>query len=411
MSALGYEPPRDPTAVMGRRTGAFVVDSLIILVPTALVASAEFEYLEENERGEIEVTGGALEPNDFCDRYNDEVGAFCFSAADRVYFTEGLSPAPSLTALGLAIVLMVVLHGVRGLTPGKALFGIRTVGEDGRPPGIGRALARWLMWIVDGAPWCLPLVGPITALSSVGHRRVGDMAAKTLVIRKEDAGHPVAVPGLESTAAGFGPGEPVGAGPAGYPPPPGAGSAYPPPADGRAYTAPPGTPSAPPGGAGPYPPPGGTAPSAQPGASTAYPPPGGATAYPPPGGSAPSPGPGGGTDQSWGPRGGADRQPGPGGGPDQPATPPGSADRQPGRGGGPDQRATPAPPTEQPRTGAGGERPTGGAGAAEPAGPASGDEAWYRPQWDPARGTYIVWDPRRSQWLGWDLHRQEWRPL
>lgn len=394
---------------MGRRIGAYLLDSLIILVPTGLLASAEFEYLEANEQGEIEVTGGALEPGDFCDRYvEQEGGGLCFAPFDRVYFTEGLSPAPSLTGLGLAVLLLVVVQGLRGLTPGKALFGIRTVGEDGRPPGIGRALARWLMWVVDGAPWCLPLVGPITALSSVGHRRVGDMAARTLVIRKQDAGHPPAVPGLGTTAAGYGPGEPVGAGPAGYPPPPGAGSAYPSPAGGSAYPAPPGTPSVPsagaspylpPGGSAAYPPPGGTAPPAHPGAATAYPPPGGSTAYPPPGGSAPSPGPVGGTDESWGP--------------------PGGGDREPGREGAADPRATPASPAEQPRTeaggerptGAGGERPTGAGGAAEPAGPAGGDEAWYRPQWDPARGTYIVWDPRRSQWLGWDLHGQEWRPL
>ena len=31
-------------------------------------------------------------------------------------------------------------------------------------------LVRWLLWIVDSAPWCLPLVGFITGLTTVGHR-------------------------------------------------------------------------------------------------------------------------------------------------------------------------------------------------------------------------------------------------
>jgi len=35
----------------------------------------------------------------------------------------------------------------------------------------------------------------------------------------------------------------------------------------------------------------------------------------------------------------------------------------------------------------------------------------YNPQWDPARGTYIVWSPERGQWLGWDDAAKEWKAL
>jgi hypothetical protein len=37
--------------------------------------------------------------------------------------------------------------------------------------------------------------------------------------------------------------------------------------------------------------------------------------------------------------------------------------------------------------------------------------ATYNPQWDAARGTYIVWEPGRGKWLGWDDSAKEWRPL
>jgi hypothetical protein len=79
---------------------------------------------------------------------------------------------------------------------GKLLLGIRTVREDGRAAGMGKALVRWLLWIVDGFPYFLPLVGFIVALTSTGHRRVGDMAAKTFVVRKAAMGSPIIVPGL-----------------------------------------------------------------------------------------------------------------------------------------------------------------------------------------------------------------------
>ena len=35
----------------------------------------------------------------------------------------------------------------------------------------------------------------------------------------------------------------------------------------------------------------------------------------------------------------------------------------------------------------------------------------YNPQWDPARGTYIVWSAERGHWLGWDDAAKEWKPL
>ena len=64
-----------------------------------------------------------------------------------------------------------------------------------------KALVRWVLWIVDGFPYFLPLVGFIVGLTTVGHRRVGDMAAKTFVVRRAAMGSPIVVPGLTAPPA------------------------------------------------------------------------------------------------------------------------------------------------------------------------------------------------------------------
>src|SRR5439155_168974 len=63
------------------------------------------------------------------------------------------------------LVIFVVIPGLRGWSPGKALVGIRLVNAEGSPPGILRAFLRYILWIVDGFPGYVlaPLVGFVTA--------------------------------------------------------------------------------------------------------------------------------------------------------------------------------------------------------------------------------------------------------
>ena len=68
--------------------------------------------------------------------------------------------------------------------------------EDGSVVGIPKAFIRWVLLLVDGQPCGIPLVGFITALTTQGHRRVGDMAAKTFVVRSSAVGSPIVVPGM-----------------------------------------------------------------------------------------------------------------------------------------------------------------------------------------------------------------------
>ena len=325
-------PAGDPTAVMGRRVAAWLVDSIIILAPSVALFTSELEYLEESELDQSGV--------DFCEEFMDREEGVCVDAGDRVYFSEGVPVAPWAVGLGLAILINVLIQAFKGWTPGKLLFGIRTVAEDGRVPGIGRAIIRWLLLIVDDL--CAGLVGLIVALTSKGHRRVGDMAAKTFVVGKEYMGSPIVVPGMTT----------------GY-------SAYP-----------------------------------------GYP------GYP--GGPPPTGGPGGGpsTPGSGAPGGGWGAQPGPPGEPAQAWAPPpawGPAPQQPEQAG-PATEPRPAgaePASETPRRDAAAtEQPRADApAAAEPGTPG------YNPQWDPARGTYIVWSAERGHWLGWDDTAKEWKRL
>jgi uncharacterized RDD family membrane protein YckC len=185
---MAYPVQTDPTAVFGRRCVAALLDAALVLIPVILLISSSFEY--------IEVADLPVDGQEFCDTYTDEQNGVCVHADDRVYFSDGDDSSGSLLWLGLTVALLVILQGLTGWTPGKLVLGIRCVREDGRACGVWKALVRWVLWIVDGFPYFLPLVGFIVGLTTVGHRRVGDMAAKTFVVRRAAMGSPIVVPGL-----------------------------------------------------------------------------------------------------------------------------------------------------------------------------------------------------------------------
>jgi uncharacterized RDD family membrane protein YckC len=93
-----------------------------------------------------------------------------------------LSTGGSFLLLVIAVLYYVILEGLYGRTLGKMITGIRVVdAATGNPPGIGKALIRTLLRIIDGI--FAYLVGFIIVLSSERRRRLGDMAAGTLVVR------------------------------------------------------------------------------------------------------------------------------------------------------------------------------------------------------------------------------------
>jgi uncharacterized RDD family membrane protein YckC len=86
---------------------------------------------------------------------------------------------------GILILLMFAfLEGKWGITPGKFLLRIRVLGTDLKPCGFGRALIRNLLKFVDG--FFNFMVGIMMIALSENWQRIGDMAARTIVIRKEN---------------------------------------------------------------------------------------------------------------------------------------------------------------------------------------------------------------------------------
>ena len=226
----------DPTAVFGRRVVAALIDAVLILVPVFMLATAQFEYKA--------VADLPVPAQQFCDDYTAQRGGICVNFADvndRVYFTDQGTGTATALYWAATFSLFVLLQGLTGWTIGKLLMGIRTVQEDGRAPGLGKALVRWLLWIADGFPYALPLVGFIVGISTVGHRRVGDMVAKTFVVRASAMGSPIVVPGLTAPPAPVAVAGGWGAPPPGVggEPPTGWGQAIDPTAAGWAAPAPP----------------------------------------------------------------------------------------------------------------------------------------------------------------------------
>jgi uncharacterized RDD family membrane protein YckC len=215
---MAYQVPADPTAVMGRRIGAFLVD---LLVGVALFAALSWLTVDS-----VVVQGNVCPadrgPGSF-DNSGPPTNEICVTDGGLVFFDNGESTIVDLdSSVGLDLALLafgvgvfVVLQGVTGATPGKAAFGVRTVNAAGSRPGIGRALVRWLLWIVDWFPYCcVPVVGGIAALTTKGHRRIGDMAAGTYVVGKAMVGRPVVLPTdmpVAPVAPVAAPGTPAGA--------------------------------------------------------------------------------------------------------------------------------------------------------------------------------------------------------
>lgn len=209
-----YQVAADPTAVMGRRIGAWLIDAIIVGAISAAIFSATVETATVDFNP---CEGGADADFDVCTTADDIVAVW--DGDQATIFDLSDTGAVNLFQWGYGIAVFWVWQGLAGMTPGKALTGIRTVNAQGQAPGVLRAFGRSVLWIVDLFPWCLPLVGPIAAASSTGHRRVGDMVAGTFVVSKDAMGRPLAVPGLTPPAAGYG--APAGYGAGGHYPPPG----------------------------------------------------------------------------------------------------------------------------------------------------------------------------------------------
>ncbi len=86
-------------------------------------------------------------------------------------------------AMGLWFFVRVVQEGRTGRTPGKWLLGIHTLHSTLRPCGIARSLLRNLFLALDFPLFATPLPAVISMILSPQHKRLGDRAAETIVVR------------------------------------------------------------------------------------------------------------------------------------------------------------------------------------------------------------------------------------
>jgi hypothetical protein len=256
--AYGMQPQNDPTAVMGRRIAAYVLDGLLALgVMVAVLALTKHQFFQNA-------------PAHACQRLRDTRGfnGQCMQFGSHLYAWNGHGITTArLVSLAAGFVDLVVLQGIVGASVGKLIVGLRVVNAQGETCGLGRAFLRWLFLLVDG--FCF-LVGLIVALATHPHRRVGDFVAGTYVVALAGVGRPIASTPASPPFAYAQPGAPGWTPPGTAPAAPGWG-ATPPPAWGAPTDPPPPpasgapAPDAPPAWGAPPPPaapPAWTAPSA-----------------------------------------------------------------------------------------------------------------------------------------------------
>jgi uncharacterized RDD family membrane protein YckC len=199
-----------PTQVVGKRVAAFIIDALV----SAAISIIAWFALTTQVSGKCPSGGGGFTIGDNCRGF--------------LVGQSGKQTAWYLITIAGWIVIYVILPGLRGTSPGKALLGLKLVNAEGRPPGMLRAFLRYVLLIVDEFPYILPmLTGFIVALNSERNQRVGDMAAGTYVLDKKFAGSPTGQVG-----GGAAPGQ-FGAPPSGPP----VASSAPPPSEGSGQKA------------------------------------------------------------------------------------------------------------------------------------------------------------------------------
>jgi uncharacterized RDD family membrane protein YckC len=89
--------------------------------------------------------------------------------------------------LPMLVAYFPVLEGLTGRTLGKLVAGTVVVDELGFRPGILRATIRTAFRLVEVNPVIAGgLPAGLVAWFSVSHQRLGDMAARTFVLKKVD---------------------------------------------------------------------------------------------------------------------------------------------------------------------------------------------------------------------------------
>ena len=174
---MSRSPDAAPTAVSGRRYLALLLDYLFhaatVAVPLLLLG----------ERSTVGSGGGLVDAYrlapDYALRFDDQ----------QIVLTRDELLLIGAVSVGFLLVFFVITQGLAGWTLGKLVTGIRTVNGDGDRPGIGRALVRTIVLVIDAIPsYVVPLVGGFFVLVTRTNRRLGDLVGGTYVVHRSTVG-------------------------------------------------------------------------------------------------------------------------------------------------------------------------------------------------------------------------------
>lgn len=133
---------------VGRRFLAVLVDSIILGIVFGVI-SAIF--------GRAQVSGGIV--------------------------SASVTGVPALLTFVIFFLYFVLLEAVLGATLGKLLLGIRVVNVDGSRISWGASIIRNILRIIDALPIAY-ILGAILIWTSARRQRLGDRAARTVVVRR-----------------------------------------------------------------------------------------------------------------------------------------------------------------------------------------------------------------------------------
>jgi len=93
----------------------------------------------------------------------------------------------AITTMGAVLLwigLTAVMHAtLKGRSPGKMIFGLRVVGEEGQPVGIVALMLRSVLLLVDILPIPVP-IGLLVMTVTPRRQRLGDLVAGTMVVHE-----------------------------------------------------------------------------------------------------------------------------------------------------------------------------------------------------------------------------------
>ncbi len=120
--------------------------------------------------------------------------------------------AAALKQSGMAIILLSAFliewlypawfEATRGATPGKRAIGLIVLNDDGTPVRWPAAMTRNLLRAADFLP-TMYLAGFVAMVMNRDFKRLGDLAANTLVVYREQKLIPLAIPEAEPRAPGY----------------------------------------------------------------------------------------------------------------------------------------------------------------------------------------------------------------